>query len=284
MRSSPTAALRAAVIGDAALALSAAGVESAQHDAEVLAAHALGVDRADLARAAMFSGPQFELFRSLVIRRANREPLQYIVGKAAFRRLDVLVGPGAFVPRPETELVAGWVIDAVQAYDGPVVVDLCTGPGTIALAVAQEVPGARVYAADIDLAAVTWTQRNIAASALPITVEVADVSAAFPELDGTVDAVVSNPPYLVRGTIAQPEVADHDPEIALYAEDDGLAVIRQVVATAERLLRAGGVLAVEHGDDQGDVVAALVQERGFVDVHDHRDLTGRDRFTTGHRP
>jgi release factor glutamine methyltransferase len=283
MRVSPVAALRDAVIDDAARALQDAGVESAHHDAEALAAHALGVDRSNLAKAGVFSGAQFELFRTLILRRAKREPLQYILGTATFRRVDVLVGPGAFVPRPETEVVAGWVIDRYLRHGAPVIVDLCAGPGTMALALAQEMPNARVHAVEVDVAAADWAKRNIEATGLDVTLHVTDVADCLTDLDASVDVVAANPPYLVRGTVDQPEVVDHEPEIALYAGDGGVAVIRQVVATAHRLLRPGGTLVVEHGDTQGSVVPALLREQGFTEVHDHQDLTGRDRFTTGVR-
>jgi release factor glutamine methyltransferase len=283
MRVSPIAALRDAVIDDAARALQDAGVESAHHDAEVLAAHALGVDRSKLATAGVFSGGQFDAFRTLIMRRAKREPLQYILGSATFRRVDLFVGPGAFVPRPETEVVAGWVIDQYVGHGAPVIVDLCAGPGTMALALVQEIPNATVHAVEMDATAAEWAKRNIEATGLDLTLHVADVADCLADLDATVDVVVANPPYLVRGTVDQPEVVDHEPEIALYAGDDGIAVIRQVVATAHRLLRAGGTLAVEHGDTQGSVVPALLRAHGFTEVNDHQDLTGRDRFTTGVR-
>jgi release factor glutamine methyltransferase len=240
-----------------------AGVPSPEHDARALAQH--------------------EDFAELVARRAAREPLQYIVGSAPFRYLDILVGPGAFIPRPETELLVGWVIDTARALDRPVVVDLCAGPGTIALAVAHEVPAARVHAVEVAASAAVWARRNIDATALPVSLHVADIRDAVPELHGTVDVVVANPPYLVKGSVDQPEVRDHEPEIALYDEGDGLCVIRDVVVAANRLLRPGGVVAIEHGDDQGAEVTAYLRSSSYAEVTDHRDLTGRDRFATGRR-
>ncbi|MFL6241274.1 MAG: peptide chain release factor N(5)-glutamine methyltransferase [Actinomycetes bacterium] len=279
MRPSATA-FRSAVIGDAAAALAEAGVDSAQHEAEVLAAHVLGVGRSELASAPMFTGQQFETFSALVRRRTTREPLQYLVGSAPFRHLDVLVGPGAFIPRPETELVAGWAIDTARTIDAPVVVDLCSGPGTIALAIAQEAPNARVHAVEIDADAAAWAARNIAATGLQVQLHVADVVDALTSLNGDVDVVVANPPYLTRGTIDQPEVRDFEPDIALY-DGEGLGVIDAVVHVATRLLRPRGHVVVEHGDDQGGAVTGLLAAAGFTDVADHRDLTGRDRFSTG---
>lgn len=266
-------------IADAAQRLADAGVASPRHDAEALAAHLLGVPAYELPRTDL--GPGYD---GLVARREAREPLQYIVGTAAFRRLELLVGPGAFVPRPETELVAGWLIEHLESLTEPVVVDLCAGPGTIALAVASEVPAARVHAVEADTAAADWARRNIAATGLPVVLCEAEVDAALHDLDGSVDAVVANPPYLVRELTLDPEVRDHEPDVALFAEGDGLGVIRRVVETASRLLRPGGLLAVEHADDQGAVVPALLTAVGFVDVEDHRDLAGRDRFATGRRP
>jgi release factor glutamine methyltransferase len=263
-------------VAEAAEQLARAGVPSARHDAE--ACHLLGVRTHELPRSDLGSG-----YEDLVARRARREPLQYIVGSSGFRRLELLVGPGAFVPRPETELLAGWVIDALQMHDSPVVVDLCAGPGTIALAIAYELPGAVVYAVEAEPAAADWARRNIEATGLPVKLAIADVAGVLPELNGTVDAVVANPPYLVRGSVRQPEVQEHEPDVALYADDNGIAVIQQVLTSAERLLRPGGLVAVEHGDDHGSVVPELVREHGFTDVRDHRDLADRDRFTTGVR-
>ncbi len=250
-------------VAEAAAVLARAGVPNPDYDARVLS--------------------KYDDFDERIHRRAAREPLQYIVGSAPFRYLDVLVGPVAFIPRPETELLAGWVIDAAKALDRPVVVDLCCGPGTIALSMAHEVPGAQVYAVELDEAAAAWAQRNIEVLGLTVTLAVADMRDAFHDLDGSVDAVVCNPPYVVRGTIDQPEVADHEPAVALYDGGDGLAVIRTVVDVAARLLRPGGLLAVEHGDTQGSDVVQQFNTAGFVDVADHKDLTGRDRFTTGRK-
>jgi release factor glutamine methyltransferase len=260
--------------------LAAAGVPSPRHDAEALAVHLLTTPRHELPSDDLGSD-----YDALVERRAAREPLQYIVGTAAFRRLDVLVGPGVFVPRPETEVLVDWVISAVRTVDRPVVVDLCTGPGTIALAIAHEVPGARVCAVDIDPVAIQWARSNVEHTGLPVTLHEGDIADAFSELDGVVDAVVANPPYIpaVDADRLDPEVRDHEPARALFADDDGLAIVCTVIATAQRLLRPGGVLAIEHGEDQGEAVPGLVRAARFLDVTDHRDLAGRDRFTTARR-
>ncbi|MDX6287518.1 MAG: release factor glutamine methyltransferase [Frankiales bacterium] len=268
-------------VAAAAQRLADAGVPSARHDAEALAAYLLGVQRHALPRGDL--GADYD---ELVARRAAREPLQYIVGTAPFRQLELLVGPGVYVPRPETELVAGWIIDALVGVPAPLVVDLCTGPGTIALGVADEVAGARVHAVELDPNAIAWARKNVAHTGLDVMLHHADAAHALRELDGTVDAVVSNPPYVPVEDQHRldPEVRDHEPSRALYADDDGLAIVSSVVMTAKRLLRPGGVIAIEHSADQGAAVPAIVQAAGFVDVLDHRDLAGRDRFTTARCP
>jgi len=268
------------VIARAAERLAAAGVPSPRVDAEELAAFSLGVERRDLWRHAEV-GDGFEEY---VGRRVAREPLQHITGRAHFRHLTLAVGPGVFVPRPETELVAQAAIDAARASgDRPVVVDLGTGSGAIALSVATEVPGALVHAVEADPAAHAWAARNLSGSGVDL--RLGDMADAFGDLDGSVDVVVSNPPYIpVGATIRDPEVEAHDPAPALWSGPDGLAAIRVVARVAARLLRPGGVVLVEHADLQGESAPAVLAGRGhFTDVRDHRDLTGRDRYLTATR-
>ncbi|HXV91751.1 MAG TPA: peptide chain release factor N(5)-glutamine methyltransferase [Pseudonocardia sp.] len=272
-------ALRQAVDG-AERALAAAGVPSPRHDAEELAAHSLGVERRELWRFADVGAG----FTDGVARRAAREPLQHITGRAAFRHLEVRVGPGVFVPRPETEVVAGAAVGAARAA-GPeaVVVDLGTGSGAIALAVAQEVPEARVHAVESEPAALAWAGRNLAGSG--VRLHASDMATAAPELDGAVDVVVANPPYVPDdGEVRDPEVASYDPAAALWAGQDGLDAIRVVELVAARLLRAGGVVVVEHADRQGVDAPDVFRATGrWVDVVDHRDLTDRPRYLTASR-
>jgi release factor glutamine methyltransferase len=212
-------------------------------------------------------------------------PLQHLTGSTGFRFIELEVGPGVFVPRPETESVVGW---AVEHVEGTLMVDLCTGSGTIALALANEVPGAVVHAVEHDPGALEWAARNAkkraAAGDPEITLHHGGVEGALPELDGTVDLVISNPPYVAETErhIPDPEVVDHDPETALFAGPDGLDVIRQVERAAHRLLRPGGLVVVEHSDRQGQSAPAVFQE-GWTEVADHQDLTGRDRFVTARR-
>lgn len=268
--------------------LAAAGVTSARHDAEALAAYVLGCPRSKLPMAGDFSAGQHSVFSRLVERRAARVPLQHLTGSAAFRYLEVAVGPGVFVPRPETEVVAGWCIDVLAARpDGaepPLVVDLCTGSAVIALSIAHEVKGARVHAVERELPACEWARRN--ATGTKVTVHEADAAHALPEFDGLADLVVSNPPYLPESDreVVEPEVRDHDPDAALWGGPDGLAGPRMVEEAARRLLREGGVVAVEHADHQGAAVADIFAASGaWIDIVVRPDLTGRDRFVTARR-
>lgn len=255
--------------------LAAAGIPSPEHDARVLAAHAQA------------SGAEFV---DLVRRRAAREPLQHIVGSVGFRYLELEIGPGVFVPRPESEVVAGVAIDAARRVEQPVVVDLCAGSGAIALAIANEVTGAEVHAVEKDPGAFAWLQRNArnrqAAGDPALRLHTGPVTGALPQLDGRVDVVVSNPPYVGDDELdhVDPEVRDHDPKIALVAGADGLDVIREVAEAAWRLLHPDGWLVVEHSDRQGESAPQVLADRGFVDVADRVDLTGRPRVALGRRP
>jgi release factor glutamine methyltransferase len=272
----------------AAVRLASVGVASARADAEQLAAHVLGVPRGRLALHNGFAHDQLRTFEALVSRRAAREPLQHLTGRAPFRHLEVAVGPGVFVPRPETELLAGWGIEAARAAGViPVVLDLCSGTGAIALAVAQEVPGAVVYAVERSPEALHWLRRNVAERAAagdaPVTVVAADVTRAdlLAELAGAVDVVLCNPPYVPDGTDVPPEVRDHDPADAVFGGPDGLAVARPVVARAAALLRPGGVLGIEHDETQSSAVPGLLVRDGrFEAIERHTDLAGRPRITT----
>ena len=279
---------------------------SPAHDARALALHVLGLHKPqELLRVEEFPG---EAYTALVERRAAREPLQHIVGSVGFRWIELQVGSGVFVPRPETEVVVQAALDELHrtapsgtgvgvspvprvrtgsqpdsrpASRGPVVVDLCTGSGAIALSVAHEVPGAVVHAVEIDPGALEWARRNDPKGT--VTWHLGPVEGCLPELDGTVDVVISNPPYVAEDErhLPAPEVVDHDPHVALFAGEDGLDVVRQVEQAARRLLRPGGLVVVEHSDRQGASAPAVFEQAGgWVDVADHRDLTDRDRFVT----
>ncbi len=269
----------------ATAALAAAGVASPEYDAAELLAHVLGVPRAQLALVAEVSATQRAAFDELVGRRARREPLQHLTGSAAFRYVELLVGPGVFTPRPETELLAGWGVDRAREVvaEGrtPVVVDLCTGSGAIALSVATEVPEAEVHAVELSEDALAWAAKNLSGSGVDLCQ--GDMADAFPELDGTVDVVLCNPPYIPLDaylTVAQ-EARDHDPHLALFSGDDGLVAIRSLEQVAARLLRPAGVVGAEHADVQGDSAPGVFSGTGrWTDVRDHRDLAGRPRYLT----
>jgi release factor glutamine methyltransferase len=228
-------------------------------------------------------------FRALLDERADRVPLQHLTGRAAFRHLELAVGPGVFVPRPETELLVEWALERLEGLDGPIVVDLGSGSGAIALSIAHEHPGARVTAVERDPGAIEWTRHNALARVgkdTPVGVVAGDMTdpALLGELDGRVEVVVSNPPYVPDGAVVPREVADHDPPLALWGGPDGLDVVRGMLSVAERLLRPGGHLGIEHADQQGTALPALVRAHGgFTDVEDHVDLAGRPRFTTARR-
>ena len=263
--------------------LAAAGVESPRVDAELIAADVLGVGRGRLVIIDTIRGDELRRFAELVARRATRIPLQHLLGTAAFRHLELAVGAGVFVPRPETELLAGWGIE--HTAPGATVVDLCSGTGAIALAVADEAAPGRVVAVERSSAALEYLRRN--AAAYPV-VEVLRGDVTDPglagELPAQVDVVLCNPPYVPEGTVVPPEVAEHDPAEAVFGGADGLAVIRPVLALAARLLRPGGVVGIEHDDVHAVAVPELLRADGrFIDVTEHRDLAGRPRFATARR-
>ncbi|HWG94884.1 MAG TPA: peptide chain release factor N(5)-glutamine methyltransferase [Mycobacteriales bacterium] len=271
--------------------LAEAGVASPEHDARALAVHVLGLAKpSDLLLVDALDGDQAAAFDELVGRRAQRVPLQHLTGSVGFRHIELLVGPGVFVPRPETESVVEWAVQALRGVEAPLAVDLCTGSGTIAFALANEVPGITVHAVERDPGALAWTRRNAAARAEAgdpaVHLHEGDVGQpadVLPGMDGRFDLVISNPPYVATTErhIPDPEVVDHDPEIALFAGEDGLDVVRSVERVARRLLKPGGLVVVEHSDRQGETAPALFREAGgWAEVADHRDLAGRDRFVT----
>jgi release factor glutamine methyltransferase len=261
-------------------------VGSPDHDAAELFAHVLGTTRGRLARVDRITLQQQEAYDELVARRAAREPLQHLTGTAAFRYVELAVGPGVFVPRPETELLTGWGVErarevAAAADRAPVVVDLCTGSGAIALSVATEVPAAEVHAVELDRGAWQWAARNLEGSGVDL--REGDMAGAFGDLDGSVDVVLCNPPYIPLDAYesVEPEARDHDPQLALFSGDDGLAALRVLEQVAARLLRPGGVVGAEHADVQGESAPAVFSSAGrWMEVRDHRDLTGRPRFLT----
>lgn len=277
---------------DAAVAaLAAAGVPDPEVDAELLIGHVVGGSRGAVQARLIVGGRLGEADASalaeLVRRRAAREPLQHLTGRAPFRALELAVGPGVFVPRPETELVAQLAIDALRAAaePEPIGVDLGSGSGAIAIALATEVPHARVWAVEKSPAALPWTRRNIDESgAENLWLVAGDLGDGLSELEGRVAVLASNPPYVPAAEIPRdPEVHLHDPEIALYGGADGLDVIRVLSGRGRVLLRPGGVLVIEHAEHQSSAIAELLAADGWRAIAHHRDLTGRDRATTALR-
>ncbi len=269
------------LVADAVRRLAEAGVASPESDAEQLLAHVLGIERSRLVLVDDVDDDDVAAYDALVGRRAAREPLQHLTGRAYFRRVELIVGPGVFVPRPETELLAGWAIEQAGLVDEPVVVDLGTGSGAIAKAVADEVPGARVHAVEKDEHAYHYATLNLRGCGVDL--RLGDLAKTFDDLAGTVDVVVSNPPYipLEAWESVAVEARDHDPALALWSGADGLDAIRVVEQRAALLLRPGAVVGVEHADAQGESAPAVFAATGrWADVRDHRDLAGRPRFVT----
>lgn len=269
-------------ISDAATVLAAAGIDSARADAEQLAAHVLGVDRGRL----MFADPEpraLDEFRALVGQRARRIPLQHLLGTAAFGPLTLAVGPGVFIPRPETEALLEWA-QTVPVRPGGVIVDLCSGSGALALALARYRPDARVIAVERSEEALRYARANVDGT----TVELlhADVTDrdVLADLSGEVDLVVANPPYIPDGAELEPEVAEHDPHSALFGGPDGMAVIEPIVELVSRLLRPGGQVGVEHDDSTSVATVELFGAAAvFTGIAARRDLAGRRRFVTAVR-
>lgn len=292
--------------------LRAADVDSPRADAETLAAHVLGSSRGEVAAWAVagrrIDPVQSVDLRRMAISRSTRTPLQYLTGTTTFRTVDLTVGHGVFLPRPETELVAGAAIEAARAVDRtagdpadpagtagpagrPLVIDLCTGSGAIAASVAREVPGATVHAVEADPEAAWWAAANL--DPLGVTLHVEDAAAALPELGGSADVVVSNPPYVPDGRIPTQAEARRDPERALYGGGaDGMRVPTAVAAAAARLLRPGGTFVMEHDETQEQLVTALLRDGAasaglaaglFAGIETRTDLTGRPRYTVAVR-
>ncbi|WP_169077910.1 peptide chain release factor N(5)-glutamine methyltransferase [Microcella alkalica] len=272
-------------------ALAAAGVPGPEVDADLLIGHVLGLSRGAVqaravVRAEVWADDEAAI-RAAIARRATREPVQHITGLAPFRSLELAVGPGVFVPRPETEFVVQFAIDALALVPSaePLAVDLGSGSGAIALAMATEVPHARVVAVERSADALPWTARNIERLGDGrVRLVEGDLADALPELDGRVDVVASNPPYIPLAAVPRdPEVRLYDPPAALYSGEDGLDAVRALSRTARRLLREGGTLVIEHGELQAAAIAAILRADGFTAIACHRDLLGRDRATTARR-
>jgi release factor glutamine methyltransferase len=274
-----TTRLRSA-IDSATTLLADAGIDSARYDAEELAAHVAGTERGRLPMLVSPDDTFFDHYNAAVAARSRRVPLQHLTGTAAFGPLTLSVGPGVFIPRPETEAILEWAV-AQTLPVGPVIVDVCTGSGALALALTQHWPDARVIGLDDSDAALDYARRNAAGTRVEFVCADVTDSGLLTELDGQVDLVVSNPPYVPDDAELEPEVVDHDPPHAVFGGPDGMALIPAVARLAGRLLRPGGLFAVEHDDTTSSMTAETISSTElFDDIVARTDLTGRPRFVT----
>lgn len=300
------------ILVDSERRLSRAGIDSASVDAAELLGFVLGVRRNRLLLQDQIDEEDRIIFERLLAKRLQRAPLQHLVGSAPFRHIELRVGPGVFIPRPETELVAEAAIRHLRECEAPRAFDLCAGSGAIALSLAYEVPGARVTAVEMSSEALPWLRENISLVNTQIPVEVvhADATnlnvASFVSAAGACDVVTCNPPYIPDNMVPRdPEVKDHEPHIALYGGPDGLDVVRGIVLTAGMLLKPGGLLVIEHADVQGphasnggvvevvrqarvpdgmaEVIAGSVGSKMFENIEDRQDYNQAPRFTMANR-
>lgn len=282
------------LLRDSANRLDAAGVPSPAVDAELLLADILGVDRGRLVAVRPIDEATRGRYEAAVARRVAREPLQHIIGRAWFGPIDVAVGPGVFVPRPETESLLEWALIQARGAEYATIVDLCSGSGALAIALAHELPDAHVHAVELSDDALVWLRCNVsqqpASVAERIVVHQGDVTDAG-ELTGLIgsgsaDLIVSNPPYipLAAESALDPEVREHDPHLALFGGADGMSVIDPMLTSIAAIARPGAPVAIEHDDTTADLVAAAFLGARFVDVAARTDLAGRPRFVTGRAP
>jgi release factor glutamine methyltransferase len=270
-------------IDSATTLLAEAGIDSARYDAEELAAHLAGTERGRLTLLAAPDDAFFDRYRATIAERSRRVPLQHLTGMAAFGPLTLSVGPGVFIPRPETEAMLEWAM-AQQLPPNPVIVDVCTGSGALALSLARHRPDARVIGIDDSEAALGYARSNADGTAVELLCADVTAPAVLSQLDRRVDLLASNPPYVPDGTELDPEVLDHDPSHAVFGGPDGMTVITALVGVAERLLRPGGLFAVEHDDTTSALTVELISKTAAFDaIAAHRDLAGRLRFVTARR-
>jgi release factor glutamine methyltransferase len=276
------------LLAEATDRLREAGVESPAQDARILLSFVSGVELAQLPLLDELDDDHVRRYRKLIMRRVERVPVQHLTGRAHFRRVEVVVGPGVFVPRPETEVMTGWAIDQLRSLISrerrPLVVELCAGSGVISKAITSELTRVDIHAVEVSEAAADYARRNLADTLVDL--HVSDMATALVDLNGSVDLVIANPPYIPLDAYESvaPEARDHDPVQALFAGPDGLDAIKVVISVAQRLLRPGGLLCFEHADVQGESAPALVVAvGGFTAVRRHSDLAGRPRFVTAIR-
>lgn len=266
--------------------LEEAGVATPGVDARLLVAHALGCDLTDMMMRSIMTEEEFARAEELVARRMIGVPVQHLTGVASFRYEDLCVGPGVFIPRPETEELVGWALAtlALRPVSRRRFVELCAGSGAISRCLTRELGGAQGHAIELSEEALPYLRRNL--EGCGVEVVHGDMAGAFPELNGTVDLVIANPPYVPDGRLPllPVEVRDHDPHLALFSGPDGLDAVRVVVDVADRLLAPDGWVGIEHDETQSAEVVRLLEEHGYQEVADRQDLAGRPRFVTGRRP
>jgi release factor glutamine methyltransferase len=278
------------LLSDASGKLSSAGVTSATVDAELLACYCLNISRSDLqlmvATKQVFPSESLAGFELALARRVAREPLQHITGTAPFRHVELAVGPGVFTPRPETEQVVDFALEKISAIANPLVVDLCSGSGAIAISLATEISGSNVYAVELSKDAYGYLVRNAISYGLEETyLRNQDLQFCLPELDGQVDLVISNPPYIPNDSVPiDLEVQLHEPSMSLYGGVDGLDVVRQISTRAMKLLKSGGLLVMEHADSQSRDIGKLLLAEGWVEIEARLDLAGKERMISAVKP
>ncbi len=270
--------------------LSSAGVSSPSVDAELLSCFVLGIARSELTLQVVteqtFPDDKLEKFFSVLDRREKREPLQHITGTAAFRHLELEVGPGVFIPRPETEQLVELAIKNLEGISAPVIVDLCSGSGAIAISLFTELEGANVYSVELSSEAFGFLTRNYQKYGLDLaSAKNEHLSTALEGLQGKVDLVISNPPYIPDAAIPlELEVQLHEPSLALYGGQDGLDVIRQISTRALYLLKPGGLILLEHADTQAGAISELLLISGWQEVVSRQDLSGKNRMILARKP
>jgi release factor glutamine methyltransferase len=271
-----------------------AAADISEVDAEHLFAYVLGISRMDLHNSLKLEealkalgdfGVIEDTFAKLISRRAAHEPLQYLTGISYFRHLEIEVGPGVLVPRPESELLVEAVLTHIKNLEEKVtgeisVIDLGAGSGALSLAIATEAPRARVIAVEKSADAIVWLKKNVARISENVRVVEGDVVDVLPGVK--CDAVIANPPYVPNNQSLPRDVAEHEPHIALFVGATGLELPKRFIDAAARLLKSGGVLAIEHTEDQGAAIDALLS-RDFIDIAVHQDLTGRPRWSSAVR-
>ncbi|ASY28121.1 release factor glutamine methyltransferase [Candidatus Planktophila limnetica] len=259
-------------------------------DAEILLAHVLGISRMDLHNPLVLertlaslgdTSIALDTFHDLLARRILHEPLQYITGTAYFRNLELKVGPGVLVPRPESELLVGAVLTHISNLPAPVsVVDLGSGSGALALAIATEAPNSRVIAVEKSDEALVWLKKNVEAIIEDLRIVHSDVSDAL--IGIKCDVIIANPPYIQDESDLPRDVVEHEPAIALFGGKDGMDAPRAFIAASARLLKSGGLLAIEHNELQGSLIADALSH-DFQEIQLHQDLVGRPRWTSAIR-